>query len=381
MLFGPLANTPFRYPEAQYKKAELRHIHGIPMLFVEGLAEEIGEQIAVLALKPARRLLDYPKDLLKQQLPIEEKLRQIIWDKLLQKGELLFRNFPEHHRAEFEAIAKAELDRNRLLAANTLFDLKNLDLHDLFGCSSLIINAERSKTGKPLFGRNLDFFSCGYLHEYTLVTVYQPKEKRAFVSIGFPGIIGCFSGMNDRGLTVASHEVFTRTGDRKFNPNGIPFALCYRRLLEECRTVKEACGLLENTARTTSTILGLCDREGGVVLEVTPDKVVRRSSTNGFCACTNHFTSDEFAAKKQPNTYKTVDRLKNLQEFAGEKRLGITELQERLHSVNQDDLTLQTMIFEPDRLKLHLAIGKGPASGHEMKTLELASYMTEMKQR
>jgi len=363
-------NIPFRYPEGKYERGELAYIHDIPVLAVEGLPREIGEQVAVLALLPAQILLGYPMDVLRRRLPIGDKLRQKVFEKLVQKGRLLRLNFPEHHRAEFEALANFNMDRDPLLAANTMFDLKNVGLRELFGCSSLIVNAEHTATGKPLFGRNLDFFSCGYLHAYSLVTVYRQKDKKAFVCIGFPGFIGCISGMNDAGLCLASHDVFTPTPDRKFNPNGTPFALCYRRLLEECCSVDEAIELLKKMERTTSTLLVLCDKEGGATLELTPDNVIRRSMVNGFCTCTNHFTSKQLSAKKQDNVYRTLDRQEKLQNIAPGEKLGIKEMQQRLHSVNQGDLTIQTMIFEPEHLKIHLAIGDGPSSRHEMKTLD-----------
>jgi hypothetical protein len=43
-----------------------------------------------------------------------------------------------------------------------------------------------------------------------------------------------------------------------------------------------------------------------------------------------------------------------------------------MDAVNMGPLTLQTMIFEPRSLKLHLAIGSCPSSKLPLKTLELA---------
>jgi len=39
------------------------------------------------------------------------------------------------------------------------------------------------------------------------------------------------------------------------------------------------------------------------------------------------------------------------------------------------DHTLQTMIFEPATLKLHLAIGACPSSAEPLKTLDLAPLL------
>ena len=98
-----------------------------------------------------------------------------------------------------------------------------------FGCSSMIVEASRSSTGGPLFGRNLDFYTLGILDKYGLVTVHRPKGKHAFASIGFPGIFGCISGINDAGLALAVHEVFlSKDKAPMFNPKGMPYTMCFR---------------------------------------------------------------------------------------------------------------------------------------------------------
>ena len=115
-------------------------------------------------------------------------------------------------------------------------------------------------TKGPLFGRNLDFPTLGLSDKYSLVTVYRPQRKHAFVSVGFPGLFGCLSGMNDAGLALAVHEVFlSRDGATIFNPKGVPYTFCFRRILEECATVEEAEKLLRATPRTTILNLALCD--------------------------------------------------------------------------------------------------------------------------
>ena len=111
----------------------------------------------------------------------------------------------------------------------------------------------------------------GYIHEHTLVTVYRPTGKHAFASVGFPGLVGVLSGMNDAGLCVAVLEVYdAKDGEPHFNPKGIPYAMCHRRLLEECTTIAEAKKLLERMPRTSLLNLAVADRTGTAVFEVTP---------------------------------------------------------------------------------------------------------------
>lgn len=369
------AAEPFRYPEGKHGKGELRYINGLPVLRVAGTPEEIGEQTAVLGVKPAGRLLDYPKDILRLFYPGDPDKKEafaLVWNLLVATGEQMLPQFPAHHRAELAAIEKASgREHDVIVAANTMFDIKKM-----FACSVLIVEADRSATKAPLLGRNLDFPTLGYLQDYSLVAVYRPTGKNAFATVGFPGLVGCLSGMNDKGLAIAVLEVFAaKDGSKSFNPNGVPYGLCFRRILEECSTVEEAYQLLSKMERTTRLNLAVCDKKGGAILEMTPKQVVLRRPVEGICPCTNHFCTAPLAPDGQPNFFDTINRLRHLEQVPRKPALGLGDIAARLHAANQDQATLQTMIFEPATLKLHLAIGKCPTSALPLKTLELGPLL------
>jgi predicted choloylglycine hydrolase len=357
-----LAETPFRYPEGKHGKGELKYEKGIPILRVEGSPEEMGEQIAVLAVKPAKRILDYPKDLLKR-LDIEALLPILEIG-----GEAMLTHFPPDQRQELEAIIKAGIDRSPVVLGNTMFDLKKL-----FACSATIVTGQRSQNGDILVGRNLDFPNLGYVHEFSLVTVYHSPGKHAFASVGFPGLVGCLSGMNDAGLCLGVLEIcHVKNGEKRFDAGGMPFALCYRRILEECKTVEEAEKLLRSMKRTTLTSLAIADPKRAVVFEITPQSVVVRPPEDGICSCTNHFCTKELKPAIQPNIFWTLDRFDILEQIRKLPKISVSDIHERLHAVSVRNHTLQTMIFEPAKLRMHLAIGSCPASAKELTTLDLA---------
>src|SRR5262249_32944708 len=152
---------------------------------------------------------------------------------------------------------------------------------------------------------NLDYPSLGYIHQYSLVTVYRPKGKRAFASVGFPGLVGVLSGMNDAGLAVAVHEVFdVKAGEDHFDVQGTPYGLCLRRVLEECRTIEEAQKLLAKMRRTPPINVAVADRTRVGVLEVTPKHVLLRKPSAGTCTCTNHYCT----AALKPENPVNIDR-------------------------------------------------------------------------
>jgi predicted choloylglycine hydrolase len=356
------AEKPFQFPQAKHGKGELKYVKGIPILTVEGSPSEIGEQVAVLALKPAKRVLDYPIDLL-HAIHMEATLPV-----LTMAGKAMLAHFPPDYRAELEAIAKAGLDRDTVVLGNTMFDIKNV-----FACSALIVEADRSRTKGPLFGRNLDYPSLGYIHEYSLVTIYRSKGKHAFAAIGFPGLVGCLSGMNDAGLCLGVLEVrHVKDGVEKFDAFGTPYALCYRRILEECSTVEEAEKLLKSMRRTTLGNLAVCDRNGGAVFEVTPKHLVVRRPAQGLCSCTNHFHTNELKPETQPNVFGTLNRYEILERARQLPKIGLDDVHQALHGASVETHTLQTMTFEPAKLCVHLSIGACPASAKKPTLLDLA---------
>ena len=353
-LLGP---EPFHYPEAKSGKGELKLVEGVPVLVVQGKPEEIGEQLGTLALKPASGLVKLADGFIKDRG----------WDKLypllLKTGGLMEPQFPRDHLRELDAAAKASgWPRDLLVFANTIPDLRKLG-----GCASLLVEPGRSATGGPLFGRNLDWPPSGPVHEYTLVIVYRPQGKFAFASVTYPGMIGVFSGMNEKGLALADLTVTDSKDDSaKLDVSGVPYSLALRRILEECSTVAEAEKLVRSLKRTVRQNIALCDQKGGVVFEVTPKTVAVRPPAEGICACTNHFRTEGLATSTTCERYDALEKSREM------KKLDVKEVAKRLDAVNQGAWTLQTMVFEPASLKLHLAYGKGPATRLPLHTLDLA---------
>jgi predicted choloylglycine hydrolase len=355
--------SPFQ--EGRYEKGELKFIQGLPVLVVEGTPQEIGRQKAALTGQAAKAIADYPQKLLRT-FRCERR-----WPTIVADGRSLFKQAPADHREELQTFAKAlAIDAESGIVGNTIMDT----YRDWLGCSSLLVSAEKSATKAPLFGRNLDFYALGILDQYGLVTVYRPQGKHAFVSVGLPGMFGCLSGMNDAGLALAVHEVFLAAdGSTWLNVKGMPYTLCFRRVLEECTTVEEAENLVRGVPRSTMLNLAVCDRRGGAVLEITTKNVVLRRGSDGICACTNHFRSDELAVVKWCRRYSI------LATAAAMKTIGIDDVAQKLDAVNQGFMTMQTMIFEPVPLVLHLSLGPAPASKRPLQELSLGPlFGTEM---
>jgi hypothetical protein len=368
LVFSPAAfavDPASSFPPAKHGKGELKYVEGVPVLVVRGNPPEMGDQFGVLAIKNAPDVDGLHKRFL--QDAGQEKRYPLI---LAMSGQLKD-NFPEHHLAELRAAAKAtNRDEGLLLFANTIADLTSG-----MGCSTIVVEKERSTTGGPLFGRNFDWLPTRGITEHTLVVVYKGEGKRAFAAVTVTPIAGVISGMNDAGLSVTINEILLRQSKdhAKFNWKGTPLLLAFRRVLEECATVAEAEKLLRAMPRTSSCCLTVCDKNGGAVFEITPDNLEVRSPQNGVTCCTNHFRTEKLCVDNKCWRYDKLEPLCR----PGSAKLGVADVCAHLDEVQQGKHTLQSMVFEPAARVLHLAYGTGPATRLPQAKLEVGKLFDE----
>jgi isopenicillin-N N-acyltransferase like protein len=349
----------FRFPEAKHGKGELKYVQGIPVLVLSGTPEEMGEQLGALAIRHVD--LNKLRDSVLNEIGLSS-LRGL----MTTAGKGLYHGFPSHHAKELEAAVKAgKCERDTAILANTLADLSAG-----FGCSTIIVEPARSKTGQPIFGRNFDWPPAPGLTDNILVTVYRPEKKHAFATVTITSLIGCISGINDAGLAVTINEIHYANDvkGRQFNAKGTPLLLAYRRVLEECSTVAEAEKLIRSIERTTTALMTICDTKSGAVVELTTKNVEVRGPQNCVCCATNHFRTEKLCIESEKVCHR-YDILEKCQ--AGNAKLGVEDVAKELHAVNLGRFTIETMIFEPATRMLHLAYGPGPATLRPLTKLEL----------
>jgi isopenicillin-N N-acyltransferase-like protein len=359
------AAEPKSFPAATHGKGELKYIDHVPVLVLRGTPAEMGEQFGKLAVANAPDLDGLHARFLKDSG--QERRYPII----VTLASQLKAGFPPHVAAEMDAAVKASGRKESLfLFANTIADLTSG-----LGCSTVVVEKERSKTGAPIFGRNFDWLPSDGISEHTLVVVYKGEGKRQFAAITTTPIAGVISGMNDAGLSVTINEInLKRSKDKAaFNWKGTPLLLSFRRVLEECATVAEAEKLLREMQRTSSCCLTVCDKNGGCVFEITPTNLEVRCHVNGVTCCTNHFRTDKLSTTTKCWRY---DALEPLQGKVAAK-LDVADVVKQLDAVHQGKNTLQTMVFEPAARVLHFAHGEGPATRRELRRLDLGKLFDE----
>ena len=270
---------------------------------------------------------------------------------------------PEH-LAEIKALAAAI----PISEGDAMLDNSFLDLMPTVACSTITLPADASPDHVARFARNLDFDSFDIADKNSVVLVYHPTGSFSFITIGWPGMIGAVSGMNEFGLTLCNMEVPRGMG---LIPRGMPYALLYRCLLEHCKTVAEAVKYLNDSPRQTANNLMLMDAAGNrAVVEITPGKItVRAGQDKTALISTNHQRGQDTDTPGKCDRYDFLNATAH--QIYGQ--IGPTQLISMLSRVQQPGLTMQSMIFEPANRILYLATGSNSAD-RKFARLDLAKY-------
>lgn len=340
-------------------RGRLEFVEGIPVLHLYGSAAEMGRQQGILL---RRQFTALRKGYLDRFIGTG-----VARDAFLFSGLGLVPHMPDAYVAEMKALAKASGEPYaNVLLANTF-----LDSSRAVRCSVVIATAAATRGGHVLFARNNDFPTLGIAHKASLLIVYhhEPGRARSFISIGWPGTIGVISGMNDAGLCVATLMSLSEGGAQP----GMPYCMMYRRILEQCTTPQEALALVKKTRRTSANNLAVAGPKGEpLVIEFSATKVAARKPTRGILLSTNHFRQPEHVAVPRP----TDGRYATLERLSAERRgrIDLASLRKMLRAVSQD-MTLQSMIFEPAARRLHLAVGRIPSSDGPYRTINCARLL------
>jgi hypothetical protein len=261
---------------------------------------------------------------------------------------------PEEH-AELEGVAAGAGVSLETMRLGTAF----LDAHKVALCSTVVVPDRR--TGRPLFGRNLDFVSFGVADRLGLVLVHEPEAGIPFVSVGWPGLLGVLSGLNREGLAIALNLVY---GEEDAD-EGVPLTLALQRVLTEATTLEEADRRIRETPFASCNNVTVCDAGGrAAVYEVGPGRLDRRDLAADPLLATNHLASCRVLPDGTPMSVSSHGRYRLLRGMRGSirRRASLGEVRRALRRVAVPWINLQSMIFDPARRELWLSMGRVPAA-------------------
>src|SRR5262249_37176167 len=150
------------------------------------------------------------------------------------------------------------------------------------GCSVVAVSGRHTCDGRPLFGRNYDFFAS--YGQYN--TLYRTRPEGYLAHIGCSDRwVGRHDGLNRAGVASRQRGPWTRT-----RRPGFVFTLAIRAVLDRCRTVAEAQAFLERIPHLGNTAFLVADAAGEIAaIDVSPEKVVTTRAADGFGFLANRY--------------------------------------------------------------------------------------------
>lgn len=162
------------------------------------------------------------------------------------------------------------------------------------GCTAVSVGGARSADGHLLVGRLFDFEGGREFDINKVVMTVRPKNGHAFVSIGWAGLTGAVTGMNDAGLWV-SINAGASVGQAYV---GRPIIMVAREILQHCATISEAVEALKHADVFVSDgmLLASAAENRAIVAEIGPTGLAVREMNDDHLVVTNHFEAKQWSS-------------------------------------------------------------------------------------
>ncbi len=239
-------------------------------------------------------------------------------------AELLEEHLTDDEREEIRGIAEgSERSVEDILLLNTFLDtaavLAGREGHSIplqgavMGVSNMAMY-----TDAPVLGGTFETETVGvHSRPQSIVFVYPPEVGKPFITVSYPGMIGCYSGMNLDGVSLFAAAV---PGPLGLNPS-TPFSILCRRVLARTDTVEVAAEKVLHSDISTSHNLTIADNQERIwQLECSVERIVVRKNARGktfgkhVFFCSNHFDDEDMECQQAPPTVASLRRVEKLQE-------------------------------------------------------------------
>lgn len=364
--------------------SHLRHNdNGFWEMWLEGDAEQRGAAFGALADSLIYRQEAAFVDQIRRFIPNEHYLGFLRYLTLIFNRQLP-QHIPLEYCSEIAAISRYCSHEFDFIGDPYLRQLNYHAAHDighamqgymLVGCTSFGAWGSASEGGEMIIGRNFDFYVGDDFARNRLLTFCKPDSGYRFAAIGWPGMVGVLSGMNEAGLTVTLNAA---KGPIPLS-SATPVSILARQILQYAATIDQAIAIASKYRLfvSESFLIGSARDGKCAVIEKTPEKQSLYTVESETIGSTNHFQSEAFsddgynreniassdskprldrleellAANTPLTVEKAVDMLRDRCEKGGSD-LGLSNPL----AINQQ-IAHHSVVFEPQQLRMWVSTG------------------------
>lgn len=161
----------------------------------------------------------------------------------------------------------------------------------LVGCSSFAVWGAQSADSSLIVARNFDFYVGDKFAEEKIISFYFPDKGYKFASVGWAGMTGVLSGMNEKGLTVTINAA-------KSTPplsSKTPISIITRNILQYASDIDEAFRIASSMESfvSESILIGSASDGRAAIIEKSPQYTELYTSEGDRIISTNHFLSQK----------------------------------------------------------------------------------------
>lgn len=260
----------------------------------------------------------------------------------------------------------------------------HLSGQSLMGCTSILAYGDATPDNDLLHGRNFDSIGIGYWDKYPMIAHIEPENGFKYVSVSSAGMAGAvISGMNEKGITYALHQSYTK----EYDDNNMPILALGTMVLKYADTLSKAQDIIKNAKAVGGWSIVVSDSKikDGFVAEICASEVFFRSSDRDLLVCTNSYLLPDLYEKEivvspllslsSSQRYQRAIQLagkeyysikpENIVNWLGD-RYDISSEKEKVfgYTISQNN-TVSSVIFSPDKKMLWMAVGTAPVCNND----------------
>ncbi len=318
----------------------LEYQHSVPIIHLYGTPDEMGRQYGTILQSQLQLIVQtaekfFTKRRIKKFIAIADEFEEIL---------------PLEIKDFISGMAETSgINYKYLLAINTV---------PRISCSTLAVWDSATVDQNLIMGRNADYNLKKINDILGIIVVRHPTEGLATVSSSFLGLAGTFTGINEKGVCFGNMLAYNGQEDKK-HKEGLPIQILMQLSAEKNSSAREMANDLATGKHIIPISVMCADKNEAVMAELGQNSFAFREGYKGTLAGSNNFYASGMFKKVRSDKQFAALMLNSKNHYGS---FTLNEMKKAMHDASIPNKTLQCVLFEPEKMRIHVSMNKVPAS-------------------